>query len=299
MNKFYFVIDSRESKLLEVYGERTQTKKMAALADDDSDTPLMLSTTAASVVWSVKPQFAKYVKFAQLPVGDVCFYDGDQCVVLIERKEVRDLSSCIDSGSYKEQKLRMLKFQSENPGLQLIYLVENFSVAQKADLETIVNASAPKKQHKTIKTLMSAIVGTMLRDNFFVMTTQGFEGTVAFIERVYEKWPDYRGDLASRSNQQTSASADYLQNVKVVKKDNITPANWYLTALAQIPGVSIDKATCVQAVYPNLKNLLDKYQSLAMLKEREVLLQNIVCGGRKLGPVCSKRICEFVCVGLV
>jgi len=181
MKNFYFVIDSREAKLLEVFGEKH-----------------------SDGLWTVKKQYQTYVKFGQLPAGDVCFYFEEspkppRPVVLIERKEVRDLSSCIDSGSYREQKMRMLKFQEENPGLQLIYLVENFSVATKQDLDTIVNKSAPPKSRKTIKVLMSAIVSTMLRDNFFVMTTQGFDGTVAFIERIYDKWPDYRAELEKRN----------------------------------------------------------------------------------------------------
>lgn len=317
MKNFYFVIDSREAKLRDVFGE----------------------LNAADNNWSVKSEYAKYIKFGQLPAGDICFYDTvngvTKPVVLIERKEVRDLSSCIDSGSYKEQKMRMLKFQSENPGLQLIYLVENFSVAKTEDLSVIVNKSAPPKQRKSIKVLMSAIVSTMLRDNFFVMTTQGFDGTVAFIERIYEKWPDYRSDLAKRFNttvivapiaaaipSATAADSDitvhtdvvestsvitepvstvcaeYLKNVKVSKKDNMDPPSWYLMALAQIPGVSIDKATQIQKVYPNFNTLIESYKVLPNTKDREKLLQDIICGTRKLGPVCSKRVYEYVAVNL-
>jgi ERCC4-type nuclease len=292
MKNFYFTIDSREAKLLEVFGQK-----------DNSNN-----------VWSVKPQYSTYVKFGQLPAGDVCFYDAttassggiDKPVVLIERKEVRDLSSCIDSGSYKEQKIRMLKFRSDNPGLQLIYLVENFGIAKTSDLSEIVNKSAPPKTQKTIKVLLSAIVSTMLRDNFFVMTTQGFEGTVAFIERIYEKWPDYRSDLAKSvitststgdsTTDVTTTCAEYLKNVKVSKKDNIDPPSWFLTSLAQIPGVSIDKATFIQKVYPNFSSLIDAYKALATTKEREGMLKDLVCGTRKLGPVCSKRVYEFVAI---
>jgi ERCC4-type nuclease len=174
---------------------------------------------------------------------------------------------------------------------------------------------------------MSAIVSTMLRDNFFVMTTQGFDGTVAFIERVYEKWPDYRSDLTKRFNSTsvtaetlhkteavTSATTEtemvieeppvstvcveYLKNVKVSKKENIDPPSWYLMALAQIPGVSIDKATQIQKVYPNFNTLIESYKVLPNTKDREKLLQDIICGTRKLGPVCSKRVYEFVASNL-
>lgn len=278
MNNFYIVIDTRENKLLQWFGEKINDGK-----------------------WVPKKKYEKYVKFEQLPCGDICFFDGagdanSVPVVLIERKEVKDLSGCIYNKSYKEQKLRMLKYQSEHPTVQLVYLIENFSIATSADLKKIVNPGAPPNQKKSRQVLLSAIVSTMLRDNFFTHTTQGFEGTVAFIERIYEKWPDYRSQLAKRTH--NGGETEYLKNIKVQKKQNLGPQQWYITALAQIQGVSIDKATSIAKIYPNFKSLLDTYEELKTEKERNNLLKDIEtgkAGGRKLGPVCSKRVYQFVC----
>jgi ERCC4-type nuclease len=271
MNKFYFTIDIRESKLLDYFGVKNGKK------------------------WSVKPKYETYVKFDQLPVGDIIYYDNAVSpptpVVMIERKEIKDLSSCIYSGSYKEQKLRMLKFRTKHPAVQLVYLIENFTISQKSDLIKIANRGAPPKQRKTMKVLLSSIVSTMLRDNFFVMTTQGFEGTVAFIERVFEKWPSYKSELSKR---QTNVNHEYLKNLKVTKKENITPENWFKMCLAQIQGVSIEKASCINKNYPTFKKLLSAYESLENETDREKMLKDVQCGSRKLGPVCSKRIYEYL-----
>lgn len=303
---FYFVIDTRENKLLQWYGEKVNDK------------------------WVPKKEYQTYIRFEQLPCGDVCFYsaidsvadsaaDGVDAnkyvpVVLIERKEVKDLSGCIYNKSYTEQKMRMLKYQSENPTVQLIYLVENFTIATKNDLKRVVNPGAPPNQQKNMQVLLSAIVSTMLRDNFFTMTTQGFEGTVAVIERIYQKWPDYKADLLAKSggtdvvntdvsngassgtsSGTSSSNTEYLKNVKVQKKLNLGPQQWFVTSLSQIQGVSVDKATEVAKAYPTFKSLIDAYESLKTSKEKEQLLKDVVCGTRKLGPVCSKRIYEYVC----
>lgn len=271
MNKFYFVIDSRESKLLATFGE----KKGEA--------------------WEVKDSYKKYVQFNQLPVGDVIFYDTVDSVptpvVVIERKEIKDLSGCIYSGSYKEQKLRLLKYQAENPTARLIYLVENFSISKMADLNTVANKGAPPKQRKTIKVLLSSIVSTMLRDDFYVMTTQGFDGTVAFIERIYDKWPSYRAEIQKRK---TDIDTEYLKNLKVTKKENLTTENWYLRSLMCIHGVSTDKANHIAKVYPNFGCLIEAYKALSDESDREKMLKDVSCGSRKLGPVCSKKVYNHI-----
>jgi ERCC4-type nuclease len=265
---FHFVIDIREAKLLDVYGSKQDG------------------------ILTVKPEYQKYVKFGKLDAGDVCFYDSNGLpVVLIERKEVCDLSSCIDSGSYTEQKMRMLKYKEENPSVKLVYLIEKFTLTN--NLTHIVNPNAPTKQLKTIEVLLSAIVSTMLRDNFFTMTTQSFEGTVAFIERIYKKWPSYK--LNSDVKTETDGTKEYLKNIKVSKKDNLTPSNWFVRSLSHIPGVSVDKASAIQLVYPTFTNLIDQYKIMTDEKSRENMLKDTICGTRKLGPVCSKRIYNYVC----
>lgn len=241
--------------------------------------------------WKVKDEYSNYVSFEQLNCGDVLFIQDDKPVVLIERKQVRDLATCISSKSYKEQKLRMLKYKSENPQVELVYLVEEFHLETKRDLSKVVNPSAPPNHRKTIKVLLSAIVSTMLRDNFKVMITQGMEGTVAFIERIYEKYPSYYKEIQSRTE---DANLDYMKNVKTVKKSNIDAGNWYMLSLSHIPGMSVEKAQAIANEYANFQLLIDAYENLELEKSKENMLKNIKIKKRNLGPVLSKRVYEYV-----
>ena len=93
---FYFIIDKRErpgskrqTSLLSHYGVQT-------IDDENQENQ-----------WTVKPEYENRVKFSNLDCGDICFYVEDQPIVLIERKDVKDLAGCINTKSYKEQKTRM------------------------------------------------------------------------------------------------------------------------------------------------------------------------------------------------
>lgn len=271
----YIIIDKRErpglkkqTSLLSYYGNR--------VVDEYEET-----------IWTVKEEHGGKIKFANLDCGDICFYLNSQPVVLIERKDIRDLAGCINSKSYKEQKMRMQKYQLENPGLKLIYLVEDFHLTSIADLQSIVNPRAPENVHITKQTILSAIVSTMLRDGFFVHLSENNEATVAFIERIYEKLPTYK--VTSKTSA-ADGKIEYLKQVDIHKNKNVDVDSWFMIALSQIPGVSIDKAKPIQEKYKNVTGLINEYQRCPQNK-REIMLTCIP----KVGKVLSKRIYEYIC----
>lgn len=241
--------------------------------------------------WTVKPIFSKYITFENLDCGDICFFKDDKPVILIERKDIKDLASCIKNKSYKEQKTRMLKFQSQNLGLKLVYLIENYSISTLSELDHVVNPEAPISQKITKKVIMSTIVSTLFRDGFLVMITQGIEGTIAFLDRIYAKYPTYKLD----SNVNLSAEDgkhEYLKQIKIKKQKNIDSNAWFLFALAQIPTVSVDKAKVIQQHYKSMPMLIDKFREQNSDKDRERLLTSIP----GIGKVLAKRVYEYVMV---
>lgn len=269
----YFIIDKRErpgskrqSSLLSYYGTK--------VVDEFEET-----------TWKVKDEYEKYVKFANLDCGDIGFYLDGSPKVLIERKDIKDLASCINSKSYKEQKMRMQKYQIDNPDIKLIYLIEDFHLSSISDLKSIVNPMAPKNVHINKQTILSAIVSTMLRDGFFVHLSENNESTVAFIERIFEKLPTYK----TTSTSSNEGKIEYLKNIDIHKNKNIDTSSWFLMALSQIPGVSIDKAKPIQERYKNMTTLMEEY-SKCQENKRELMLTCIP----KIGKVLSKRIYEYV-----
>jgi ERCC4-type nuclease len=272
------VIDKRERpgvnqklSLLSYYGDYRQ--------HDDND----------NNSWKPKKEFESYVRFDTLDCGDVCFFKDDQPVILIERKDIKDLASCIQSKSYKEQKTRMLKFKSNHPNLKLIYLIEAFPLEKLSDLKTVVNPRAPKSVQKNKQIILSAIVSTMLRDDFYVMITQGTEGSIAFLDRIYKKYPTYPAAAAGGVTEE-DGKLEYLKQIHIKKHKNITPNAWFLYALSQIPNVSVDKAKSIQDVYKTMPNLLKAYNELTSEKEKAALL----CSIDGIGKVLSNRIYQYL-----
>lgn len=271
----YVIIDKRErpgskrqTSLLSYYGTK--------IIDEYEET-----------TWTVKEQYHNKIKFANLECGDICFYLDGNPTVLIERKDVKDLASCINSKSYKEQKMRMQKYQLDNPSLKLIYLIEDFHLSSLSELQQVVNPMAPKNVHITKQTILSVVVSTMLRDGFFVHLSESHESTVAFIERIYEKLPTYKSNSKATSD---DGKHEYLKQIDTHKNKNIDSNSWFLFALSQIPGVSIDKAKPIQERYKNMTALVNEYGKCEE-KKREVMLTSIP----KIGKVLSKRIYEYVC----
>ena len=262
----FFIIDKRERP-----GSKRQTSLISHYGCRDEKSE-----------WKVKEEHINKVKFENLDCGDVCFYIYGKPIILIERKDVKDLAGCINSKSYKEQKFRMQKYKSENPQLKLVYLVEDFSVNNLDDLKSIVNPAAPKKTHVSKQTILSSIVSTMFRDDFFVHTTNNIEGTIAFIDRIYNKLPGYPKKALTADE----GKHEYLKQIDVGKSKNIDPNSWYLLALSQIPGVSLDKAKGIQDKYHTFPILLNAYKSE---KNKEKMLTNVP----KVGKVLSTRIYKY------
>lgn len=97
-------------------------------------------------------------------------------------------------------------------------------------------------------------------------------------------------------NVNVNVNVDYLESIKIKKKDNITPDNWFCLALANIPGVSIKIANTIVKEYNNFDKILTKYKLLSSEKEKEQLLSNlkIIEGTRRIGNVLSKRIYNYL-----
>ena len=239
----FFIIDKRERP-----GSKRQTSLISHYGCRDEKSE-----------WKVKEEHINKVKFENLDCGDVCFYIYGKPIILIERKDVKDLAGCINSKSYKEQKFRMQKYKSENPQLKLVYLIEDYQITDTDDLHTVVNPMAPKKTHVSKQTILSSIVSTMFRDNFFVHTTLNLEGTIAFIERIHSKLPTYPKKTLLQSSAD-EGKHEYLKQIDVSKSKNIDSKSWYMLSLSQIPGVSLDKAKCIQEKYESLPKLFEEYE---------------------------------------
>jgi len=91
----------------------------------------------------------------------------------------------------------------------------------------------------------------------------------------------------------------YLQSIKKCKKDNLTPKLWNQISLTNIPGISTNIAIKINEKYKSIKILLQAYDTCSNNDERIKLISEIILTDtdkqkRRIGPVISKRIYEYL-----
>ena len=211
-------------------------------------------------------------EFQNLDIGDIVFKKYEKTILVVERKTESDLYSSIRDGRYKEQKLRLTSSYSLN---QILYLIEESKNKFKIN-ESIVKG---------------AIINMTFRDNIKIIFSKNLIETSEYI-RMLKKKIEKNPEFFIKSQGEKSETS-YLDTVKVAKKDNMTPKLCNIVQLSQIPGVSKQTAETIINKYGSLTNLITEYNKLD--KDNAIsMLKEIKLANRKVGPVLSKRIYEYL-----
>jgi len=203
------------------------------------------------------------VRVETLPIGDVIISDSNNNdLVIIERKTVNDLLASIVDGRYEEQSHRLSGSEINNHNI--IYLIEG-------DINKI-NRFKDNSSNKT--TFYSSIFSLNYYKGFSVQRTFSIEETALFIcNTVYKlkkgieekKIPYFNSNVKNNDSEEPEP---YVNVIKKVKKENITPENIGEIMLCQIPGISSTSAIAVMKEFKTVKNLLLKInENEACLKE--------------------------------
>lgn len=204
-------------------------------------------------------------KISNLPIGDFIFKmpNEESIIYIIERKTILDLASSITDGRFREQKQRLL--DSIGTPDKIIYLLEGNKNLKKF-------GSIPKS------IIDSSILNLILKHQYKVIHTLNDVET-------YETLISLHSKLSSKDfGKITSVPA------KLVKKSDSTSQNILINMLSVIPGVSVNIASKIALQYTTLPHLINEYNNLIDIKEKEELLSSIQVGKRKLGSSLSKKI---------
>ena len=212
-----------------------------------------------------------------LDLGDIVFSFQSNNVLYIERKTINDLAASLNDGRYHEQKARL-------KGKNALYLIEGLY----EDLDV--------KYNKTfnLEKLKGCIINTMIRDNINVYLTKNMDESAILIKDIAKRLPKYVNLLIKNENQfENIASNDliYSNSLKSKKKDNMNTTVCFINQLHQIPGVSVNMAQNIVEQYLSMSNLIFKYNET---ENKESMLKDIKINNRKLGPVVSKRIYNYL-----
>ena len=198
----------------------------------------------------------------QLPVGDIWIGSPETTEhgVVIERKTVADLESSLTDGRYREQRTRLLAFCAEKKA-RALYILEG-------SLQTI---QPPKK-----RVLWQVLTRLSLRYGVGVLYTTSVRETADLVEVIAYQLSQDRNCFKA----DTLSYSDVTSFTKKGNKDD--SENYFLAAMQQCNGVSLEKA---RAILQSVKG----FQGLLAMSEAD--LANIsIKDKRHLGPVLAKRI---------
>jgi crossover junction endonuclease MUS81 len=211
--------------------------------------------------------------FENLDIGDIIVKKNDEIFLAIERKSLKDMAQSINDGRWREQRTRMLN----NMGDKSMYIIEGGYLLDETG-DDIGRVSQ--------KTLKSAIINLLIRDNIRVYFSKDMEDTIKFIESIYEKLDDIEKSRETNNF--------YLNNVKIKKKANVDSLNCFIMQLATIPGVSVTAAKEISGLYKNMNELILEYNKKESDKEKLLMLSKIKVGSKSLGPKLSEKIYKLL-----
>ena len=230
------------------------------------------------------------------PTSASCDDIYKNAVLIFERKTCADLLSSINDGRYREQKSRLVSNFKKN---QICYIIEND-----------IAASLNKYRKSGRQIVIGALVNKCFRDGIKMIKTKHIEETCEFLANICKKVVSNPEFFDSPNQPETSIpesfgdeqTDSYSSNIKIAKKDNITPERFGILSLTIIPGVSARVASVIINEYKGLPNLIVNINSLEDESEVKSFIKKMsdiqidINGGKKrrIGIKIAERLYEFL-----
>ncbi|EGZ11322.1 hypothetical protein PHYSODRAFT_520176 [Phytophthora sojae] len=217
--------------------------------------------------------------------------------IIVERKEVHDLSGSIIDRRFFEQKTRLATVRETCGDVHVIYLIEG-SLTQITTVRT--------------SGLHTAMGRTQVQNNFFVQQCQNADETVTFLARVYARLlakfplnPTAAKPATSHLLPQGRFDSDEFAkifclppqryapfNSQFRKKTQFTVREIFQRMLMQVPGLSAAKTVGLSAKYQNFREL----ESALRKRGRDSEVEHVRCGKtqRRLGSKARESLGELL-----
>ena len=185
---------------------------------------------------------------------------------------------------------------------QICYIIENE-----------ISASLNKYRKSGRQIVIGALVNKCFRDNLKTIKTKNIEETCEFLANICKKIvtnPEFfeLTELPESDNNDTYSKGElnktdsYVSNIKIAKKDNITPERFSILSLTIIPGVSSNIAYTIISHFKGLPNLIVEISRLEGEDAIKTFVKKIsdiqldISGGKKrrIGIKIAERVYHFL-----
>ena len=230
------------------------------------------------------------ISVESLPLGDIIFCKDEQELLIIERKSVADLAASIKDGRYQEQSYRLDGTPLHNHNI--VYLIEGNIARATFDKSALYSAMFSLQYYKGFsvwRTFSIDETATILCNSIKYLVKSSATRTGYYVGAVVD------AVMSGGSEEpKTSSDKDYVNVVKTIKKDNVTPNNIGEIMLCQIPGVSSSTALSIMEHFKCMVNLIADLQEHGASCLDKVELKNAKGVSRKLNKTCVANIVKFL-----
>lgn len=230
------------------------------------------------------------ISVESLPLGDIIFCKDEQELMIIERKSVADLAASIKDGRYQEQSYRLDGTELHNHNI--VYLIEGNMARATFDKSALYSAVFSLQYYKGFsvwRTFSIDETATILCNSIKYLAKSSATRTGYYVGA---------GGGASvgggSEEPKPSSDKDYVNVVKTIKKDNVTPNNIGEIMLCQIPGVSANTALAIMEHFKCMVNLIADLQEHGAACLENVELKNAKGAIRKLNKTCVANLVKFL-----
>lgn len=217
-----------------------------------------------------------------LPLGDIIFCKDEQELLIIERKSVADLAASIKDGRYQEQSYRLDGTELHNHNI--VYLIEGSMVRATFDKSALYSSMFSLQYYKGFsvwRTFSIDETATILCNSIKYLAKSAATRTGYYVDKTTDE-------------SKTTSDKDYVNVVKTIKKDNVTPNNVGEIMLCQIPGISTHTALAIMEHFKCMVNLIADLQEHGALCLDKVELKNAKGASRKLNKTCVANLVKFL-----
>ena len=209
------------------------------------------------------------IKSETLPIGDIIISDEKEDKLIIERKSVSDLLASIKDGRYEEQSYRLNGLNHHNHNI--IYLIEGdvnrvnrFKSDNQTEKLTLYSAMFSLNYYKgfSVQRSFSLDETAVMICNMAYKLEKESSSKKVFYQNITHLTQEQSGGDEQKHNfeEVEQSEKDYVNVIKKVKKENITPDNIGEIMLCQIPGISSVTALSIMEKYKTLPNLIKEIE---------------------------------------